>query len=169
LTAVFLGGKQAGCVGLIAAVAAGCRVRSLVFYDELVQQLGLALELPIFESIRADEVRDALAASDVLISVHGREIVSSDLLALPRLGGINVHPCLYAYKGANPVSRLLADGNRRASVGVHRMTQEVDWGEVLVEEFVDLSDATHEVDVYNQLYPYYAIALIKAIERIDQH
>ena len=166
--AVFLGGKQAGCVGLLAALAAGCRVTSLVYYDELVEQLGLVLEIPLFKSIAANEVRGALAASDVLISVHGREIVSNELLKLPRFGGINVHPCLYAYKGANPVGRLVADGNPRASVGVHRMTEDVDQGEVLVEEFVDVSDATNVMDVYNRLYPYYAVALIRAITKIDQ-
>jgi methionyl-tRNA formyltransferase len=165
---VFMAGKQAGCVGVLAAIAAGCRARSLVYYDDTVHDLGVALQLPLSESIAAPRPREALAASDLLISVHGREFVSDELLALPRFGGINVHPCLYAYKGANPVGRLLADGNPRASVGVHRMTHEVDGGEVLVEEFVDVSRQTTVTGVYNCLYPYYAIALVKAIALIGQ-
>lgn len=166
LKVVFLGGKQAGCVGLLATIAAGCCVQALVHYDDLVDGLGVALHLPRFASIAADGLRETLTASDLLISVHGREVVSSDLLSLPRLGGINVHPCLYAYKGADPVGRLLADRNPRASVGVHRMTQELDRGSVLVEEFVDVSEAKTVTDVYNRLYPHYAIALLKAISLV---
>jgi methionyl-tRNA formyltransferase len=166
LDAVFLGGKQAGCVGLLASIAAGCDVRGVVGYDELVRELASALELRQFDSIGDDGTRGLLRESDLLISVHGRELVPDDLLRLPRLGGINVHPCLYAYKGANPVGRLLADGNPKASVGVHRMTSELDGGEVLVEEFVDVSEASSVDAVYNRLYPHYATALVRALTKL---
>jgi methionyl-tRNA formyltransferase len=163
LDAVFLGGKQAGCVGLLAAIAAGCNVRGVIGYDEHVRELASGLELRVFGAIGDEGIAGLLQESDLLISVHGRELVPDELLRIPRLGGINVHPCLYAYKGADPVGRLLADGNPKASVGVHRMTSEVDSGEVLVEEFVDVAEATTVDAVYNRLYPHYATALVRAI------
>ena len=92
--------------------------------------------------------------------------MSDELLAHTKYGGINVHPCLYGYKGANPVERLLKDGNTRASVGVHRMTAQVDEGEVLAEEFVDVTGTTVD-EVYNALYPAYATALIKALKVVE--
>ena len=165
-TVVYLGGKQAGCVGLLTLYAANCRIASVVAYDELVHQLARTLHLVTFSSIKETGFQQTLSSSDLLVSVHGREIIPKSMLDLLPLGGINVHPCLYQYKGANPVQRLLDDGNTRASVGVHRMTEAVDEGEVLVEEFVEVSTQTSAVEVYNELYPYYALALLKTLKKI---
>jgi methionyl-tRNA formyltransferase len=88
------------------------------------------------------------------------------MLGRTRLGGVNVHPYLYAYKGASPVKRAVADKNLKASVGVHWMTSQVDQGEVIVERFVNLASAESETEVYNQLYPQYALVIAEALERI---
>ena len=47
------------------------------------------------------------------------------------------------------------------------MTEKVDKGPVLIEEFVDIGGSTTITEVYNILYPYYAIALSKAIDLIQ--
>ena len=163
-----MGGKQAGCVGLLTMLAAGYKVSGVVAYDELTHQLAAELHLPSFSSIAQLEVDELLASSDVLVSVHGKEIVLKNKFEAPRLGAINVHPCLYAYKGALPVKRLLADGNTRASVGVHRMTENVDEGEVLVEEVVDVAGLQSSGEVYNALYPYYSLALLRALRTLEE-
>lgn len=162
-TAIFLGGRQAGCIGLLALLAAGWRVAAAVAYDDDVRGLATALGVPVAGSVAAPEIAAALAAASLLVSVHGRQIVRDEILSALPLGGINVHPCLYAYKGARPVERLLADRSPRASVGVHRMTDRVDEGEVLVERFVDVSGITSVDGVYNALYPTYASALVEAL------
>jgi methionyl-tRNA formyltransferase len=163
VNAVFMGGRQAGCIGLLTLRAAGWDVAAVVAYDDDVRALAGSLGLPVLASIR--DARGPLAEADLLVSVHGREIVPGELLALPRRGGINVHPCLYAHKGADPVGALLRSGSSRASVGVHRMTDVVDEGEVLVEEFLDVDGLTAPVEVYNALYPLYARALVDALAR----
>ena len=43
------------------------------------------------------------------------------------------------------------------------MTENVDEGEVLAEEFVQVEGKDTVEAVYNALYPYYAIALVKAL------
>ena len=162
-TAVFLGGRQAGCIGLLALLAAGWQVTAAVAYDDDLRRLAAALGLPVAGSVDSAEVAAALPGSALLVSVHGRQIVQSAVLSQLPLGGINVHPCLYAYKGARPVERLLADGNPRASVGVHRMTDRLDEGELLVERFVDVAGSTTVEGVYNALYPAYAAVLVEAL------
>lgn len=164
---VYTGGRQAGCIGLLTASVAECRIKGVIAYDNTVEALAATLHLPTFSSIKQPEVERLLSDSDLLISVHSREIVPKKLLELPRLGGINVHPCLYRYKGANPVGRLLQDGCTRASVGVHRMTEHLDEGEVLAEEFVDVAGKQTAEEVYNVLYPFYALALLKALRVLE--
>lgn len=163
----FMGAKQAGCIGLLSLYAAGCHVIGVVAYDELVGRLAKQLDLPAFSSIKEEGFRDILRKSDLLVSVHGREIVPIKILEIPLMGCINAHPCLYKYKGANPIERLLRDNNPTASVGVHYMVEEIDAGEVIVEKFVDVSGKTTVAEVYNELYPYYALAILEAIAKIQ--
>lgn len=165
----FLGGKQAGCIGLLTLAAAGCEIMGAVAYDSNVQKLAAELNIPTFSSLDQPEVKKMLAQSDLLVCVHGREIVGNDLLGVPHFGGMNVHPCLYGYKGADPVGRLLKDGRSQASVGVHRMSEKVDEGEVLAEEFVDVTGKATVEEVYNTLYPYYSIAILEALKKFNAH
>ena len=168
LSVVFMGGRQAGCVGLLTLFGAECRVLGAVAYDAPVKTLAEALRVPTFESILDPGVRALLGRADLLVSVHGREVVPEDLLRLPVHGGINVHPCLSVYKGAHPIERLLRDQHPTASVGVHRMTSQVDAGEALVEQFVDVAGKRSADEVYNALYPVYAITLLTALQRLRQ-
>lgn len=163
---VYLGGKQVGCVGLLSLYAGSCRVQGVVAYDNSVRVLAQSLDLPVVDSIHKPSVYKWFQDSDLLVCVHGREIVPKGLLSLPRDGGINVHPCLYAYKGSHPIERLLLDHNHQASVGVHRMTEDVDGGEVLMEEFVDVSGLREVQEIYQVLYPWYAVVLIKVLKQL---
>jgi methionyl-tRNA formyltransferase len=166
LAVTVLAGRQAGCVGLLTLAAAGADVRLVVAYDEIVMRLAGELDLPSVPSIAAPDIAATLGCCDLLVSVHGREIVPPALLARPALGAINVHPCLSRYKGRDPIGRLLADGHSRASVGVHVMTERVDEGPVLAEEFVDVTGCTTHDAVYNRLYPSYATTLLKAVRML---
>jgi len=163
---VYIGGKQAGCVGLLTVLSLGYRVKGVVSYDSLLTNLSSLYNLPVYTSIKYEEVARLLSESDLLVSVHGREIVPQELLDLPYIGCINAHPCLAMYKGAHPVQRLLEDKGRLASVGVHRMTAEVDCGEVLSEIFVDVTGKKSVEEIYNALYPYYSMALVEALEKV---
>ncbi len=157
---LFMGGKQAGCIGLLTLCAIGKRPNVVVGYDDDV--INLSNELGVFPY---HSIKNLFGSYDLVVSVHGREIVKKHELSLVRWA-INVHPCLYAYKGMDPVGRLLADHNPFASVGVHWMTDQVDMGETIIEKFVDVTGCTTRNEVYNILYPYYAITLIKAIKSI---
>ena len=158
---VFLGGRQAGCIGLLTVLSAGYKVTGVVVYDGMMGSQAVMLEIPIYRSVKEPEVGELLSDCDLLICVHGREIVPKGLFELPRIASINVHPCLSGYKGAAPIQRLLEDKGRIASVGVHRMTEILDCGEVLSEICVDVTDKKSVEEIYNELYPYYSIAIIQ--------
>ena len=165
---LFMGGKQAGCIGLVTLLAAKCEIVSAVAYDEKTKAVCEELGLQVFSSIHDKGFDKRLHGCDLLVSVHGREIIPSEMLKIPSLGCINVHPCLYQYKGSSPVEKLLRDGNTKASVGVHYMTEDVDSGEVITELFIDVSGKKTVEEVYNTLYPYYILSILKAIDKINE-
>ena len=172
---IFLGGRQVGIIGLLTTLASGCEVKAVVSKSRMLCEVSESLSIPVYDSIHKLDIllsynynRHLLSDVDILISVHSREIIPTELLKLTKYGGINVHPCLYKYKGKGPISRLLADGETKASVGVHRMTEVVDEGEALYEQFVSLDGQKTVVEVYNTLYPYYSLVLSKALKIIQE-
>lgn len=159
-------GKQAGMIGLLTILAKRIDVEGVVSYGSIAWEIRRIFGIRDYKSIFNRHFKHVLKESDLLVSVHGHEVATKEILELPRIGCINVHPCLYKYKGADPIKRLLKDGATRASVGVHWMTEDVDSGDVIVEKFIDIPDCKTVVDVYNELYPLYSLALFEAIDKI---
>ncbi|KJJ84408.1 methionyl-tRNA formyltransferase [Candidatus Omnitrophus magneticus] len=161
-----MAGQNAGVISIISALSLGCRINAAVSYSKECEKILSLFDIPVFKSIKDDGFKNAILISDLLLSAHGREIVSAELLKIPKYGGVNIHPYLYAYKGADPVGRAILDSNFRASVGSHIMTEKIDEGKVLFEEFIDVAGAKTREDVYSALYPFYAGVVIKTLRAI---
>lgn len=165
---IFYGGRQAGMIALLTLLALKQKVVCVIPVDEIVEKtartLGLRIKKP--RDINNKKFVQYLKnlKPDLLVCCHGRQILKKDLLSI---GGINLHPCLSKYKGAHPIEKFLRDKEKRASVGVHWMTEKVDQGKVIFEEFLEVSGKS-VVEVYNELYPVYSRALIKALKKIKK-
>ena len=69
---------------------------------------------------------------DLLVTAAYGQILSADLLAIPRWGGINLHgSILPAYRGASPVARAIQNGELETGVTVIRMTPRIDAGGII--------------------------------------
>jgi len=139
----------------------------VVSYSQELNEILKCLNIRIFKSIKDSEFNELLKKADLLLSVHGREIVPLNILRLPHLKCINIHPYLYKYKGAYPIKQALEEKNWRASVGAHFMTEKIDEGEVIVEEFKDVDPKDSEEEIYNQLYFLYCKVIIKVLEYFE--
>jgi len=93
---------------------------------------GIAVEQP--EDVNAAEslVRIGDLKPDLLVTAAYGQILSSTLLSIPRLGGINLHgSILPAYRGAAPVARAIQNGEKETGVTVIQMTPRIDAGGIL--------------------------------------
>ena len=139
----------------------------MVPVDDIVEiaakDLGLEVQKP--KDINDDAFVGYLEklGADLFVCCHGRQIIKPRILKMVK--AINTHPCLYKYKGAEPIRRLLEDKNTKASFAVHWMIEQVDEGEPIVENFKEVSSATVE-GVYNELYPLYSKTLMDALKLI---
>ncbi len=153
---IFYGGRQAGIIALLTLLSKGYSPR-VIAEDALIKDLASNFDL---EEITLDEIDDF----DLFVCCHGRKIIPKKILDMGLC--INLHPCLYKYKGADPIKRLLVDGNKKASVGCHIMTENIDEGQVICEDFKKI-EGTSIVEVYNELYPLYSQVLLKSLEKIE--
>jgi methionyl-tRNA formyltransferase len=81
---------------------------------------------------------------DLLVVVAYGQILSPEVLAVPALGGINVHASLLPkYRGAAPVAWAIWKGETQTGVSIIRMSAGLDAGEILAREAIDiLADET---------------------------
>lgn len=92
-------------------------------------RLGIRVEQP--ENINAPPGLELVRSlrPDLLVTAAYGQILSPEVLSVPRLGGINLHgSILPAYRGAAPVARAIQNGETEAGVTVIRMTPRIDAG-----------------------------------------
>jgi methionyl-tRNA formyltransferase len=98
---------------------------------EAAEAAGLPVAQP--ETLRSEAGRRPLEEwqPDLLVVVAYGLILPEAVLALPRLGCLNVHASLLpAYRGAAPIQRALLDGVTETGVSVQHMVAALDAGPV---------------------------------------
>lgn len=120
----------------------GSRVRPTAVADAAE---GLGVPIDEVESVREARTMDRLRAlaPDLFLVVAYGELLTVDVLSLPRLGAVNLHfSLLPRWRGASPVQHALLNGDRSTGVTVMLIDQGLDTGPVLarVEEPVAPSD-----------------------------
>ncbi|HYM81743.1 MAG TPA: methionyl-tRNA formyltransferase [Candidatus Limnocylindria bacterium] len=102
----------------------------------LAQELQVTVLKP--ENLADVGVRDQLAAlaPDLFAVVAFGAILSSALLAVPRLGSLNLHGSLLPeYRGASPVQRALWDGRAGTGVTTLWMDEGIDTGDLVLQRW----------------------------------
>jgi methionyl-tRNA formyltransferase len=98
-----------------------------------IKQSALARGIPVYQP---EDVNGAQSLAwfreqgpDLIVTAAYGQILSGELLGVPRLGGINLHgSILPAYRGASPVARAIQNGDTESGVTVIRMTPKIDAG-----------------------------------------
>jgi len=101
--------------------------------DAPVKALAVERLIPVMQPdrLKPPDVADAMRAwqPDLgVVAAYGR-IIPEHLLAIPRLGMINVHASLLPrYRGAAPVHRAVIDGESETGITIMRIVKELDAG-----------------------------------------
>ena len=98
--------------------------------------LGLEVLQP--QDLGSIEFADGLAALQPdLFAVVAFSILPARLLAIPRLGAINLHPSLLpAYRGAAPIIWAVINGESATGITTFYLSARVDAGDILLQEKV---------------------------------
>lgn len=95
---------------------------------------GLPMFAPDDASAEPFVAQAAALRPDLIVVASYGQFLKANLLAVPRLGTINVHPSLLPkYRGASPIQWALANGERETGVSVLYVTPKMDAGDVLAQ------------------------------------
>lgn len=126
------------------------------------------LRIPTLEPHRLRDVAPLLAAqgADLFVVASYGKIVPQNLVELPALGALNVHPSLLPlYRGATPLQSAIRDGRTESGVTIILMDAGMDTGDVVLQECTPIGPR----ETYGELHDRYARLgadlLVAAVER----
>ena len=78
---------------------------------------------------------------DLFIVASFGKILSKEVLSIPKLGALNIHPSLLPkYRGPSPIQTTIINGDKKTGVTIIKMDEEVDHGPILFQKEVDIKD-----------------------------
>jgi methionyl-tRNA formyltransferase len=121
-----------------------------------VKQLALRRNLPVYQprSLKDPDAQQQLAQlePDLMVVVAYGLILPSAVLALPRLGCVNLHASLLPrWRGAAPIQRALLAGDRETGVCLMQMEAGLDSGPVLAEVRTAIEDGDTGGSLHDRL------------------
>jgi methionyl-tRNA formyltransferase len=132
-------------------------------------ELGLQVYQP--ERIRAPEAVERLRqlAPDVLVVVAYGQIIPALVLAIPKLGAINVHASLLPrHRGAAPVAHAILAGDRETGVTIMRMDEQLDHGPILAARTTAIGEREDAAALTARLAEMGAQLLVETLERLEE-
>ena len=135
----------------------------------LAQQHGLALHQP--PSLKDPTEQATLAAyqADVLVVAAYGLLLSPAVLAIPRLGCINIHPSLLPrWRGAAPIQRTLFAGDTETGVTIMKMDAGLDTGPILLTKPYAILPTDNSQTLHDKLAVIGAEALVETLDQLSE-
>ena len=147
---VFMGTPEFAVPSLKALVGAGheiCGVftqpdkpknRGMKLQATPVKEYAMSIGLPVFQPAKVRDgealgILQALNPDLIAVAAYGK-ILPVDILALPRLGCVNVHSSLLPkYRGAAPINWAILNGEDETGVTIMYMAEGMDTGDILTQ------------------------------------
>ena len=128
----------------------------------LARQHGIPVYTPESVNTSGWEARIRAMAPDIIFSFYYRNMISEEILAVPRLGAFNMHGSLLPkYRGRVPVNWAVLHGEKETGVTLHHMVKQADAGDIVDQEAVPIGPEDTAFDVFNKV----TVAARQVLER----
>lgn len=138
-----------------------------------VKQVALSHQLPILQPQRIKQDRETLAqlqalSADFFVVIAYGQLLSPEILAMPRLGCINNHGSLLpTYRGAAPIQWALYQGETLTGITTMLMDAGMDTGPMLLKATLPISLLATAAEVGADLAKLGAELMLKTLWGLD--
>ena len=121
-----------------------------------VKETALRHGIPVYQPARAREasfVEEMRALEpDVMVVIAFGQILSRELLDVPRYGCVNIHASLLPkYRGAAPIQWAVINGDRETGITTMMMDTEMDTGDMLEKKVIALDERETGGSLFDRL------------------
>lgn len=127
--------------------------------------------IPIIQAdkINSKEVVDCVSECkpDICIIAHFERIIKPELLRIPRLGFINLHPSLLPYyRGLAPQHYPIINGEKEVGITVHYVDEGTDTGDIILQKRYPLSKDAYVAELHSLWMKEYKTIVVEALDLI---
>lgn len=130
---------------------------------------GIAVLQPV--RVKAPEAVEELKKyeADVYVVAAFGQILSKEILALPRFGCVNIHASLLPkYRGAAPINQCIIDGEQETGVTIMQMDAGIDTGDILTQKKVIIEDKETAETLFDKLSQAGAALIVETLPMIER-
>ena len=138
-----------------------------------VKDAALEAGVPVYqpEKIRSESSLDYFKrlAPDVVVIIAYGQIIPAALIAIPRLGWINLHGSLLPkYRGAAPINWAIINGEKVTGLTTMQIDAGLDTGPMLLKYQTGIGPDEIAPDLYGQLAEAGAPLIVETLKKLDQ-
>lgn len=137
-----------------------------------VKECALSYGIPVLQPLKIKE-KDAVEElrkypADIFVVAAFGQLLSEEILNMPRLGCINIHASLLpAYRGAAPIQWCVINGEEKTGVTIMQMAKGMDTGDILLQKEVVLDEKETGGSLFDRLMETGAELIVEALQRIE--
>ncbi|WP_150911855.1 methionyl-tRNA formyltransferase [Marinobacter halotolerans] len=136
-----------------------------------VKQVALDAGIPVFQpqTLKTPEAREQLTAlnADVMVVAAYGLILPQAILDIPRHGCLNIHASLLPrWRGAAPIQRAIAAGDRQTGITIMQMDAGLDTGDMLLKLTTPITESDTGGSLHDRLADLGGDAIIDALAGI---
>ena len=145
--------------------------KHLVMTPPAVKVEAISLGLPVYQFDRisregVDLVRSL--APDVMVTAAFGQILSRELLSIPKYGVFNVHGSLLpSYRGASPIQSCLLNGDSVTGVTIMRTAYEVDSGDIILKKQLSIGEEDTAGTLFDKIADLGAQGIVEALDLLE--
>ncbi len=138
-----------------------------------VKEVALAAGLHVYqpEKIRADSAVDFFTrtAPDAVVIIAYGQIIPARLIALPRLGWINVHGSLLPkYRGAAPIAWAITNGETVTGLTTMQIDAGMDTGPILLQREIQIGPTETTPELARRMSEAGAPLVAETLRKLDR-
>ncbi|MDE7321482.1 MAG: methionyl-tRNA formyltransferase [Lachnospiraceae bacterium] len=138
-----------------------------------VKACALRYNIPVFQpdKIKTPEAIDKLKTyeADVYVVAAFGQILSKQILEMPKFGCINIHASLLPkYRGAAPINQCIIDGEKETGITIMQMDAGVDTGDILTQKKVIIEDKETAESLFDKLSKAGAELIVETLPMLER-
>lgn len=146
--------------------------RGQVISESAVKKFAKEAGLPVLqpEKLKAEDfVAELRRINADLFVVVAFRMLPEVVWNMPKHGTINLHASLLPdYRGAAPINWAVINGDKKTGVTTFRLSHEIDTGDVLMQESIDIADSDDAGSVHDRLMELGSRVLVETVARIER-
>ncbi|WKB50668.1 methionyl-tRNA formyltransferase [Eleftheria terrae] len=132
---------------------------------EVAQPRSLRLDGKFPDEAAAAQARLQAVQPDVMVVAAYGLILPAWVLALPRLGCLNIHASLLPrWRGAAPIHRAIESGDGSSGITIMQMDEGLDTGDMLLTEVLPIAATDSTGSLHDKLAPLGSRLIVEALE-----